>query len=200
MVRFDIAESLSQSRGDRATLEALLSHYRNYLSLLARLRLDHNHQVRIDASDVVQETLLRAVRDFHAFRGNTEAEMMQWLRRILSCTMTDLLRRHRADKRDMKLERRLADELEQSSRMLDHMLAGSASSPSQTALRHERARLLADAISQLPSDLREVIILRHFENMSLAQVAERMDRSSNSVQKLWSRALMKLHDHLEGQT
>ncbi len=61
--------------------------------------------------------------------------------------------------------------------MLANMLADSASSPSQKALRRESARLLADAISQLPSDLREVIILRHFEDMSLAQVAERMGRA-----------------------
>ena len=201
MARLDVATSLSQShRGDMAALQNLLSQYRNYLCLLARLRISRVLQARIDASDVVQETLVRALRDFPAFRGTTEAELMRWLRRILSCTLTDLVRRHRADKRDVGLERQLADELEQSSRMLASVLAGASSSPSQKASRRESARLLADAIAQLPDELREVIILRHFEDLSLADVAQQLGKSSHSVQKLWSRALIKLHHHLEGAT
>ena len=197
MARFDVPMSLSQSRqGDRAALQMLLSQYCNYLSLLVRLRIGRDFQARIDASDVVQEVLLRAVRDFPAFRGTTETELMQWLRRILSRTMTDLVRRNRADKRDVALERRLDDELEQSSRMLASVMADAASSPSQKASRRESARLLADAIAQLPDNLREVIILRHFEDMPLAQVAERLGQSSNSVQKLWSRAIIELNRQL----
>ena len=124
MDRFDVATSLSQShRGDQAALQKLLNQYRNYLSLLVRLRIGRDLQARIDDSDVVQEVLLRALRDFPAFRGTTEAELMQWLRRILSHTMTDLVRQHRADKRDVAQERQLEQELEQSSRMLANVMA-----------------------------------------------------------------------------
>ena len=152
MARFDVGMSLSQShRGDRAARQKLLSQYRNYLFLLVRLRIGRDLQVRVDASDVVQEVLLRAVRDLPAFRGTTEAELMQWLRRILSHTMTDFVRQHRAEKRDVALERQLEDELEQSSRMLANVMADHASSPSQKASRRESARLLADAIASFPT-------------------------------------------------
>lgn len=67
--------------GDQEALGALLEEYREYLRVLARARVGRDLQVRLDPSDLVQETLLEAHRDYHQFLGTTEAELTVWLRR-----------------------------------------------------------------------------------------------------------------------
>jgi RNA polymerase sigma-70 factor (ECF subfamily) len=96
------------------------------------------------------------------------------------------------------LERGLAAELDQSSRVLDQGLVAPQSSPSQQAARREQAVLLADALERLPEDYREVIILHHMEELSLPEVARRMGRTEHSVEKLWARALARLRRSLGG--
>jgi RNA polymerase sigma-70 factor (ECF subfamily) len=96
------------------------------------------------------------------------------------------------------LERDLAVELEQSSRDLDAALFAKQSSPSQQAARRERAILLADALARLPDEYREVIVLRHLQGLPFAEVAQRLGRSLDSVDKLWVRALARLRRTLRG--
>ena len=67
-------------QGNEAALQELLHPYRNYLKLLARLQIGRTLQAKLDESDLVQETLLNAWRAIQSFRGQTEAELMQWLR------------------------------------------------------------------------------------------------------------------------
>jgi RNA polymerase sigma-70 factor (ECF subfamily) len=81
---------------------------------------------------------------------------------------------------------------------MDGGLAASISTPSQRASRREQAVLLSEALDKLPRDYREVIILRHLEQCSFAEVANRMGRSEDSVQKLWVRALANLRKSLGG--
>src|SRR5262249_10200226 len=100
--------------------------------------------------------------------------------------------------RDVRLERDLANELDQSSRVLEKALMAPQSTPSQRAVRREQAVLLADALERLPADYREVIVLRHLQELSFAEVAARMDRSEDAVKKLWTRALTKLRGSLGG--
>ncbi len=190
----DVALSLARARReDEAALGDLLEHYRHYLYLLARARLGRQLQGRVDPSDVVQETFLAAHRDFARFRGTTEAELVSWLRQILIARLADLIRRHVKSKaRDIRLERRLAEELDQSSEALEQALPAKHGSPSQQAAQRERAVLLAEALRELPTDYEEVIVLRHLEGLTFAQVARRMDRTVNSVEKLWIRALARL--------
>jgi RNA polymerase sigma-70 factor (ECF subfamily) len=99
----------------------------------------------------------------------------------------------------VRLEQSLADDLEQSSHALERGLAAPQSSPSQQAARREQAVLLADALAQLPDDYREVILVRHFEGLPLAEVASRMGRSVESVRKLWTRALGQVRRILRGE-
>jgi RNA polymerase sigma-70 factor (ECF subfamily) len=185
---------LQQARaGAGSVLGQLLERYRNYLTLLARLELGRQLQPKLDDSDLVQETFLKAHRDFAAFRGSTEAELLAWLRQILAGTLANLLRHYLGTRRrDVRLERRLADELEASSQQLDRGLPAPHSSPSQRAARREQAVLLADALGQLPADYREVIILRYLQGLPLADVAGRLNRTVDSVKKLWTRALVQL--------
>src|SRR5262245_42333476 len=191
-------ELLRRSKaGCQAALGRLLVRYGNYLALLARLQVGRRLQGKVDASDLVQETFLKAHRDFATFRGASEAEFLGWLRQILATTLAGSVRRYLGtQRRNLRLERQLTDEIEQSSRAMSPLLASPQSTPSQQASRREQAVLLADALSQLPKHYREVIILHHLEGHSLAESARRMERSEDSVQKLWARALIQLRQAL----
>ncbi len=179
-------------------LGQLLELYRNYLELLARLQISRRLRGKIDADDLVQDTLLEAYEAFAQFRGTTEAELAGWLRKILTSNAVSLARRfYGTQRRDVRLERELAEELEQSSAVLDRGFTAPQSSPSQQAAKREQAVLLADALKRLPKDYREAIILRQLEGLSFPEVAQRMERSLDSVKKLWMRALTRLRQVLE---
>lgn len=183
--------------GDRDVRGRLLELYRGYLMLLARLGIDRRLRGKADASDLVQETFLEAHRDFGQFHGTTEAEFLSWLRQILLSNLANLMRRYlNTQGRDVRLERALSMELDESSRMLDRGLRARQSSPSQQAARREQAVLLADALERLPDAYREVIILRHLQSLTFPQVAERMGRSMEGVKKLWARALARLRRNM----
>jgi len=185
--------------GDKAALGQLLEMYRNYLELLARLQIGRRLQGKADPADVVQDTFLRAHRDFGLFRGDTEREWGGWLRQLLAAGLAQLVRRYYGtQRRDVRLEREMADELGRSSAALGAGLAARQSSPSQQAAHREQAVLLADALRQLPEDYREVIILSHLEGLSFPEVARRMGRSLNSVKNLWARAVGRLRGSLGG--
>jgi RNA polymerase sigma-70 factor (ECF subfamily) len=190
---------LAARSGDRQALGRLLELYRNYLRLLARLQVGRRLQGKADPSDLVQEAFLAAHRTFAQFRGSTEGELVDWLRRILTSKLVDLARRYLGTRRrDVRLERQYADDLNSSSAALGMALAAAGSSPSERAARRERAVLLADAIKSLPPDYGEVIILRHLEGLTVAEVAARMGRSSDSVKKLWVRGIARLREILAG--
>jgi RNA polymerase sigma-70 factor (ECF subfamily) len=183
---------LARAGNDQA-LGQLLELYRNYLSLAARLQISRRLQSKFDAADLVQDTFLKAHSRFAQFRGATEPELVSWLRQILAHNVANLVRHFVGTRgRDIRLERELADDLERSSLDWARGLAAQQSSPSQRAARREEAVLLADALEQLPVDYREAIVLRHLEGLPFAEVARRMDRSVDSVEKLWVRALVQL--------
>jgi RNA polymerase sigma-70 factor (ECF subfamily) len=187
--------------GDGPALGQLLELYRAYLVVLARVQIGRRLQGKVDASDVVQEAFLGAYRDFPQFRGTTEGEFLSWLRQVLASLLANLVRRYQGtQRRDVRLERQLAVELEQSSHALGGSLAAVQSSPSQQAMRREQSVLLAEALGRLPSEWRELLILRHLEGLSFPEVARRLGRTVDSVKKLWPRALAGLRRLLEGQT
>jgi RNA polymerase sigma-70 factor (ECF subfamily) len=185
--------------GSGAALGQLLELYRGYLALLARLQIGPRLQGKADADDLVQETFLEAHRHFAEFRGTAEAELVSWLRQILAGLLANLVRRYyRTRRRDVRLERELADELDRSSRVLDESLAVPQSTPSQRAVRREQAVLLGDALGRLPEDYREVLILHHLEGLTFPEAARRMGRTVDSVKNLWARALAQVRRSLGG--
>jgi RNA polymerase sigma-70 factor (ECF subfamily) len=185
--------------GSSYALGQLLETYRSYLLLLARLQIGRRLQGKVDPADVVQETFLRAHRDFARFRGTTEEEWTGWLRQILAARLGDVVRRYCGTRRrDVRLERELEGELDQSSRILDQGLVAKLSSPSHQAARREQAVLLAEALEKLPEDYREVLILHHLEECNFPEVARRMGRTVEGVKKLWARALGRLRRSLGG--
>jgi RNA polymerase sigma-70 factor (ECF subfamily) len=179
--------------GQEQALGQLLELYRNYLRLLARLEIGRRLQGKVDDSDLVQDTFLQAHRHFTQFRGTTEAELVSWLRQILADVVGKLVRRfYGTQRRNVRLERELVAEIDQSSRALGEGLAARQSSPSQQAARREQSVLLADALQRLPETYREVIVLVHLEGLRFPEVARRMDRSVDSVKNLWARAVARL--------
>lgn len=184
-------------RGEAGALDRLLAMYRNYLQLLARTQLDGAFRARLDPSDLVQEVLLDAFRGFGQFVGQTEPELVQWLRKCLVNKLTDLVRRHQSQKRDVRREEPLEGLLDKRMLEIDRVLASGLSTPSSHAARREQSVILADALAQLPPDYREVLTLRHLERISFLEIAKRMDRSVGAVRMLWTRALERLRKVLE---
>ena len=197
-VTSDITSLLDEAReGDEVALGRILESYSAYMTLLARLQVGRQLQGKLDPGDVVQETFLEVHRQIRQFRGSSESEFLAWMRTILVGQIASMMRRYLGTRgRDVKLERELAVQLDQSSQLLDRGLVASRSTPSQHAVRREQAVLLAEALSTLPEDYREVIIFRQLEELSFADVARRMKRSEDSVQKLWVRALAMLRRSL----
>jgi RNA polymerase sigma-70 factor (ECF subfamily) len=185
--------------GDAHALGELLEQYRSYLTLLARVQIGRRLQGKVDAADLVQETFLEAHRQFAGFRSQTEDAFAGWLRQILAATLAHTVRHYCGTlRRDVRLERQLAEELENSSRALDRGLIANQSTPSHQASRREQAMQLANALDKLPDHYREVMILHHLEGLSLPRVAARMGRTVDSVEKLWMRALLRLRAALGG--
>lgn len=169
-----------------------LNQFRGYLRLLAEIELGHRLRAKVDPSDIVQQSLLEAHQDLPAFRGQTEPEVVGWLRTILARNLLNTARDFGAQKRDIRRERAIAHRLDQSSQGLAQFLAASQTSPSQQVVRNEQAEKLAAALAQLPGDQRLAVIQKHFHGASLATIAADMDRSTLAVAGLLKRGLKKL--------
>jgi len=194
---FDSYELIERAQaGDSTALTELLEACRHYLRLLARVQIHRRLQAKVDASDLVQETLMEAHRDFTQFRGVSEGELVAWLRRILACKSANLIRHYGTEMRDIDIERRVQWDLDQSSAALEIAFAESVETPSERLAGRERSVLIADAIEELPEHYRDVLVLRHFEGLSFPDVAKRMGRTLDSVKNIWVRALARLRRNL----
>lgn len=196
----DISNLLRLAKaGQNGHLGELLLSYTPYLTLLARVQIGRRLQGKVDPADVVQEVCLEVHRQFPHFRGETEIELLAWLRKILAGQLALVMRRFLGTQaRDMMLEQQLESDVDRSSQMLDGALVASISTPSQHASRKEQAVLLSQALDRLNQDYREAIVLHHLEGLEFDEVAKRMNRSIDSVRKLWVRALGKLRENLGG--
>jgi RNA polymerase sigma-70 factor (ECF subfamily) len=177
-----------------------LDQFRSYLYLLARAHLGPRAQNKIDASDLVQQTMMDAHAKRGQFRGSTDAERAAWLRKILTGNLADALRHQHRAKRDVARNRSLEAEIDGSFHRAESWLAASQSSPSQHVTKKEELLRLADALTKLPEAQRDAVILRHLQGMSLAEVANQLDRSETAVAGLVYRGLNKLHDLLDDES
>lgn len=176
-----------------------VEQYREYLHMLARLHLDPRLQGKLDASDVVQQTLLKAHHKLEQFRGQSEEELLGWLRQILANDLAGAVRKFRAEARDLRKERSLEQGLDESAARVEGWLAANQSSPSQQVMRHERLVLLADALRQLPPDQRQAVELHHLRGYTVAETADLMDRSKPAVMGLIFRGLKRLRELLDSR-
>lgn len=179
--------------------DALLGRYRDYLALLARMSFRRGLQSKLDASDIVQDVLVKAHRGFAGFRGRTEAETVGWLKQILARTLANTDRQYRhTERRCVERERSLDAIVMASSQALQRLPAASTTTPSRGAERREAGALVADVLAALKPDDREVIVLRSLEEREWSDVARRMGRNGEAVRALWGRAIQRLGAQLEG--
>jgi RNA polymerase sigma-70 factor, ECF subfamily len=177
-------------------VEIALERYRSYLRLLAEAQLGRDGRRGVEPSDVVQQTLLDAHKDRDRFRGESEAEHLAWLRRLLAYNLADAVRAMGRAKRDAARVRSLEAALGESSARLEHWLSADQSSPSERAERNESFVRLAEALVRLPEDNRRALVMRHCQGASLAEISEALGRTPQAVAGLLKRGLATLRDRM----
>jgi RNA polymerase sigma-70 factor, ECF subfamily len=180
----------------RAAAEAL-EPFRHYLLVLAKLHLDAKLRGKLDPADLVQQTLLRAYPALSQLRSREPAVVAAWLRRILARTLADTVRHYEADKRAVNLEQSLSADLDKSASGLADWIAADHSSPSEKAERNEDLLRLADALAELPDAQREVVVLKHLQGKTLAEISTATERSIPAVVGLLRRGLEALREQME---
>ena len=192
----NITALLQKARsGDPGSRDELFTACRGYLAVVARAKVESTLRVKVDASDVIQQTLLEAHRDFDRFAGESEKEWFGWLKRILSHNVSDFVRHYkgtekRAAGREVPI--RISDDTVPGPGVLEP--AADGPTPSRLVARMDDEFRVATALAQLSEDYREVIMLRNFQQLPFNEVAEQMGRSRPAVQMLWMRALKQLEE------
>lgn len=194
-----VSALLRQARdGDPACRDRLFEMCRSYLGFVARSQVETWLRVKVDASDLVQETMLEAYRDFERFSGSSEQEWLAWLRRILSHNAADFVRRYRGTAK--RQPRREVPIRASHGSTMDYGApepAAPCATPSQEFLKLDAKLRVSEALAKLPPDYQEVVVLRNLERLPFNEVAQRMERSRPAVQMLWMRAIKKLQAAME---
>jgi RNA polymerase sigma-70 factor (ECF subfamily) len=189
-----VKKILQQNPRDRSDLGQLLDLYRGYLTVLARKQLQGVLKRRMNPSDLVQDTLLQAYRDFGGFRGQSEGELVVWLRTILiHCIHREYDKQVAAGRRDVRREVSLEQVV--AGRGVDCLAPViDLGRRSEIVASHEdeRAAALMRELGKLRSSDRQVLILRHLEGLSFAEIAKRLKRRPGAVRMRWLRALSAL--------
>jgi RNA polymerase sigma-70 factor (ECF subfamily) len=182
-------------QGSNEALGELIEMFRQELTRIARQDLSEPLSVKINDSDVVQETFMKAQEGFPRFTGNTHSELLAWLRQILRRKLVDARRRFvRSDKRTIRREVPLAGSNGQ-----PDDLALDDTSPSGVAMAREETNRLLSMLVGLPEQYATVIILRHAEGQTFEEIGRKMDRSAEAARKLWVRALRELRERMREQ-
>ena len=192
----DAARCLAAARaGSQQALGQVLETFRGYLLLIADREMDPELRAKGGASDLVQETFLEAQRDFGRFHGNSADELRAWLRRLLLNNVANFTRQYR-ERAKRQVGREIPLEAGGSSHERGAGLEADTLSPSGEALAHEQAEALAQAVQRLPPDYRQVLALRHEEQLSFEEIGQRMQRTANAARMLWLRAVERLQKEM----
>jgi RNA polymerase sigma-70 factor, ECF subfamily len=186
--------------GDGSARAELFARHRDRLKQMVRLRLDRRLHGRLDPSDVLQEAYLDFARRFDDYATDPSLPFFLWLRGLTGQRLMDLHRRHLgAQMRDAGQEVSLyRGALPQaSSASLAHQLLGRLTSPTQAAVRAELQVRLQNALNGLDPLDREVLVLRHFEELSNGETAQVLGLQKSAASKRYIRALARLKDVLE---
>jgi RNA polymerase sigma-70 factor, ECF subfamily len=178
--------------GDSGSREALFQQLRTYLLFVARDHVDPHLQGKFGPSDIVQQSMMKAVEELPHFRGTTAVEFKGWLRQILVNEANMARRTFAAAKRDIRREVALepADATSAALRVLDPI--DEHPTPRANALAREQADRVRGLMDQLPENYRQVVRMRNWEELSFEEIAARMNMSTSGVAKIWYRALIEV--------
>jgi RNA polymerase sigma-70 factor (ECF subfamily) len=185
--------------GDAAAVGEIFALHRNRLRRMVEMRLDRRLQGRIDASDVIQEAHLEAAERLPEYLRDPKLPLFLWLRLVVGERMAKLHRTHLGtQKRDAALEVSIFREAlpAASSAALAAHLLGKHTSPTQAAVRAERLMRLQEAINSLEPIDREIVSLRHFEELSRGEAAQALGIEESAAAKRYVRAMKRLKDLL----
>ena len=193
-----IGELIERARqGNVECRDRLFELCRGYLGFAARAQVESWLRVKVDSSDLVQQTMLEAHRDFDRFQGRSEQEWLAWLRKILAHNVADFIRHYRGTaKRQVRREIPFRDPAASNAFGAPEPAAPDAT-PSQELARLDDELRVTTALAALSPDYQEVIMLRNLQRLSFNEVAQQMERSRPAVQMLWMRAIKKLQETLE---
>ena len=196
----DLPQLLAQAAaGDETALSQLFSRYRKRLKQMVRLRLNRRLQGRIDDSDVLQEAYLEAARRLPEYLADRPLPFFLWLRHLTGEKLIDAHRRHLGAKmrdaaQEVSLHRGAMPAA--SSASLAAQLLGRLTSPSQAAIKAETRLRVQEVLNRMDALDREVLALRHFEQLSNAEVAETLGLNESTASSRYLRALKRLKDEL----
>jgi RNA polymerase sigma-70 factor (ECF subfamily) len=146
------------------------------------------------ASDLVQETLLGAYRDFGNFEGRTHEELLAWLRRILRNNLAVFRRRYRETHKRNAAREVSMGAAEAGSRW--GLLPAEQETPGGAAARREQVATLFAALGRLGETHRQVVLWYQYDRLTFEEIGRRLGRSAEAARKLWSRALVRLSEEL----
>ena len=196
----DGADLLARARaGDAAALETIFARHRDRLRRMVEIRLDRRVQARIDASDVVQEAYLEVLTRLPDYLKEPHLPVFLWLRLVVGERLVKLHRHHlgtqmRDAGREVSLYRGVLPAA--SSAALAAQLLGKHTSPTQAVLRAERILRLQEALNTLDPMDREILSLRHFEELTAAESAQVLGIEESAAAKRYLRALKRLQQVL----
>jgi RNA polymerase sigma-70 factor (ECF subfamily) len=181
--------------GDEAALADLFAHYRDRLRQMVRLRLDRRLQGRVDPSDVLQEAFIDVAAKLPEYAGKESIPFLVWLRMIVGERLLRVHRHHlgaamRDATREISLHRGAFPEA--SSVSLAAQLLGKMTSASRAAQRRETKLLIEEVLNGMDPIDREVIALRHFEELSNDEVAAVIGMTKAAASKRYVRAMLRL--------
>lgn len=171
----------------------LLETFRDDLIEMVQADLGPEMWPKLTSSDLVQESLLEAHRDFTKFRGESAAEFRGWLKRIVLNNLVNRCRHWKAQRRDFRRESGQADDTTVS----PDDVAGSSLTGSAIASRREQAECLIAALNRLCAEDQQVIELRHRECLPFSEIGRQMSRSPDAARMLWYRAFDRLSRELD---
>jgi RNA polymerase sigma-70 factor (ECF subfamily) len=181
--------------GDQQALTALFEQYRSRLKKMIRLRLNRQLQGRIDDSDILQDAYLEAAKRLPDYLADPQAPFFLWLRKIIGNKLLEIHRTHLAtQKRNADLEVSLyRGALPAANSMsLAAQLLGQLTSPSEAAVKAEMRLKLQEALNGLDPIDREILALRHFEQLNNAETAAELELETPAASKRYIRALARL--------
>jgi RNA polymerase sigma-70 factor (subfamily 1) len=193
----NIADELTarMRAGSEEALAEVFSHYRERLRRIISFRLDYRVAGRVSDSDVLQETYIAAAKRLNHFSKHQEMPAFLWLRLLVGQQLTDLHRQHlQAEMRDVRREVSLQPNAPSphTSMAIAAKLVGQMTAVSEIVARAERIERLEATLNQMDPIDREVIALRHFEELSNVETAKVLGIERAAASKRYIRAMSRL--------